>query len=43
VTLLNGLGRNLAGWQPVNSFGTMDTSDTTKGITNPGELAALKA
>jgi hypothetical protein len=43
VTLLNGLGRNLSGWQPVSSFGTMDTSDTTKGITNPGELTALKA
>jgi hypothetical protein len=43
VTLLNGLGRNLTSWQTVSTFGTMDTSDTTKGITNPGELTALKA
>ena len=43
VTLLNALGRNTANWVPVTQFGTMDTSDTTKGITNPGELTALKA
>jgi sulfur relay (sulfurtransferase) complex TusBCD TusD component (DsrE family) len=43
VTLLNALGRQVTGWQPVTSFGTMDTSDVTKGITNPGELTALKA
>jgi len=43
VTLLNALGHQLPGWQPVTMFGTMDTSDTTKGITNPGELTALKA
>jgi hypothetical protein len=43
VTLLNALGWQLPNWQPVTSFGTMDTSDVTKGITNPGELTALKA
>jgi hypothetical protein len=43
VTLLNGLGRNLPSWQTVSTFGTMDTSDVTKGITNPGELTTLKA
>jgi hypothetical protein len=43
VTLLNALGRNLPNWAPVTQFGTMDTSDTSKGITNPGELTALKA
>jgi hypothetical protein len=43
VTLLNALGRNLPNWQPVTTFGTMDTNDVNKGITNPGELTALKA
>jgi hypothetical protein len=43
VTLLNALGRNLSGWQTQTTFGTMDTSDVSKGITNPGELTALKA
>jgi hypothetical protein len=43
VTLLNALGQNVTGFQPVTTFGTMDTSDVTKGITNPGELTALKA
>jgi len=43
VTLLNALGRNTPNWAPVTQFGTMDTSDTTKGITNPGELTSLKA
>jgi hypothetical protein len=42
VTLLNGLGATNAG-APITQFGTMDTSDVAKGITNPGELAALKA
>lgn len=42
VTLLNALGATQDG-QPITAFGTMDTSDTAKGITNPGELAALKA
>jgi hypothetical protein len=43
VTLLNAIGSPLPGWTPVTTFGTMDTSDTTKGITDPGELTALKA
>jgi hypothetical protein len=43
VTLLNALGRNLPNWQTVTQFGTMDTSDVSKGITNPGELTTLKA
>jgi hypothetical protein len=42
VTLLNALGATNAG-APFTQFGTMDTSDVTKGITNPGELTALKA
>ena len=42
VTLLNALGATNAG-QPITQFGTMDTNDVTKGITNPGELTALKA
>jgi hypothetical protein len=42
VTLLNALGATNNG-APFTEFGTMDTSDVTKGITNPGELAALKA
>jgi hypothetical protein len=43
VTLLNALGSGLPTWTPVTSFGTMDTSDVSKGITNPGELTAIKA
>jgi hypothetical protein len=43
VTLLNAIGSAKAGWQPVTTFGTMDTSDVAKGITNPGELTAIKA
>ena len=43
VTLLNALGAKDAAGGPITSFGTMDTSDVAKGITNPGELAALKA
>jgi hypothetical protein len=43
TTLLNAIGGAVTNWQPVASFGTMDTNDVTKGITNPGELAALKA
>ena len=39
VTLLNGLRPAT----PVTQFGVMDTSDVSKGITNPGEVAALKA
>jgi hypothetical protein len=41
VTLMNALGRRLPGWTPVTTFGTMDTNDVTKGITNPGELTPL--
>ncbi len=43
VTLLNAIGSGLPGWTPVQSFGVMDTSDVSKGITNPGELTDLKA
>ncbi len=43
VTLLNAIGSAKPGWAPVTTFGTMDTSDVAKGITNPGELTALKA
>ena len=42
VTLLNALGAANGG-APITHFGTMDTSDVAKGITNPGELTALKA
>jgi hypothetical protein len=43
VTLLNAIGAKDSAGQPITSFGVMDTSDVAKGITNPGELAALKA
>jgi len=43
VTLLNAIGGKGADGGPVTQFGTMDTSDVAKGITNPGEFAALKA
>jgi hypothetical protein len=39
VTLLNGLRPAT----PVTQFGLMDTNDVNKGITNPGEIAAIKA
>lgn len=42
VTLMNAIGCSKDG-QPITTFGTMDTSDVAKGITNPGELASLKA
>ena len=42
VTLLNAIGATKGG-APITEFGVMDTSDVAKGITNPGELAALKA
>jgi hypothetical protein len=42
VTLLNALGATNNG-APITEFGTMDTSDVAKGITNPGELTTLKA
>jgi hypothetical protein len=41
TTLLNALGRNIPGWQPVPSFGLWDNN--TGGITNPGELDLIKA
>jgi hypothetical protein len=43
VTLMNALGHRLPDWVPVTTFGTMDTNDVNKGITNPGELSALRA
>jgi len=43
VTLLNALGAKNADGSAITTFGTMDTSDVNKGITNPGELTALKA
>jgi hypothetical protein len=43
VTLMNAIGSGVPGWTPVTSFGVMDTNDTTKGITNPGEFTELKA
>jgi len=43
VTLMNAMGAKDAAGQPITSFGLMDTSDVAKGITNPGELTALKA
>lgn len=42
VTLLNAVGSALPDWQPVTTFGTWD-SNSGPGITNPGELTALKA
>jgi len=43
VTLLNAVGAKNTDGSPITQFGTMDTSDVAKGITNPGELAAIKA
>jgi hypothetical protein len=43
VTLLNAVGSNVAGFTPATTFGTMDTSDVSKGVTNPGELTSIKA
>lgn len=42
VTLLNALGTSNDG-QPVTEFGVCDTNDVEAGITDPGELDALKA
>jgi hypothetical protein len=42
VTLLNGLGASDAG-APITRFGVADSNKLDAGITNPGELAALKA
>ena len=44
VTLLNALGaKDPTTGGEITTFGAMDTSDVSKGITNPGELTALKA
>jgi hypothetical protein len=42
VTLINAVGGAVSDFTPVDSFGTWDTNDGP-GITNPGELTALKA
>jgi hypothetical protein len=42
LTLLNALGATNNG-APFTQFGMVDTHDVTKGITNPGELTAIKA
>jgi hypothetical protein len=43
VTLLNALGAKNTDGSAITSFGLADTNDITKGITNPGELADIKA
>ena len=43
VTLLNALGAKNTDGSAITSFGLADTNDITKGITNPGELDAIKA
>jgi hypothetical protein len=45
VTLMNALGKNVAGFTPIDRFGVMDYTDSagTPGIKNPGEFTALKA
>lgn len=42
VTLINAVGGGVQDFTPVESFGTWDTN-SGPGITNPGELSALKA
>lgn len=42
VTLLNALGATNAG-APITEFGVADSNELAAGITNPGELDALKA
>jgi hypothetical protein len=42
VTLLNAIGATVAG-APVTNFGMADSNDVEAGITNPGELSALRA
>jgi hypothetical protein len=42
ATLLNGLGASNGG-APIAEFGVVDSNDVEAGITNPGELAALRA
>ena len=45
VTLVNALGKNVTGFQPIDRFGVMDYTDSagTPGIKNPGELTTLRA
>jgi len=43
VTLLNAVGCKTANGGPVTTFGTLDGTSTEAGITDPGELSALKA
>ncbi|HEX5100575.1 MAG TPA: DUF1552 domain-containing protein [Polyangiaceae bacterium] len=43
VTLMNAIGAKDSGGAPISTFGVMDTSDVSKGITQPGELDAIKA
>lgn len=42
VTLLNAIGANVDG-APVSSFGVVDSNNVEAGITDPGEVTALKA
>jgi hypothetical protein len=42
VTLMNAVGATDENGQPIQSFGTWD-SNSGPGITNPGELTALRA
>jgi hypothetical protein len=44
VTLLNMLGaKDPATGGPFSTFGTVDSTDASKGITSPGELTPLRA
>jgi hypothetical protein len=43
VTLLNSMGNDPATGMPFQKFGTADTNVIEDGITNPGELTALRA
>ncbi len=43
VTLLNGMGGDPMTGQPFTQFGVCDTNTVENGITNPGELDALRA
>jgi hypothetical protein len=43
VTLMNAVGAKDSAGGPITQFGVMDTSDVSKGITQPGELDAIKA
>jgi len=43
VTLMNAVGCKNADGSPITKFGVFDGNSATAGITNPGEVAALKA